>query len=118
VDGEGWGGGVAVDLAYRGEAWAWWTAGGGWRLGFDALLADGLWLHGAWLAPHEDRVGRMDVDVRLALPLWPDEGRPLSLTLGHDGAPYARVAARVGYHELGIALDARGNLGLGLLVRW
>jgi hypothetical protein len=118
VAGEGWGGGVAVDIEGRGEAWAWWTAGGGWRLGFEALLADGLWLRGTWVAPHETRAGRWDADVRMALPLWPDEGHPLSVTLGHDRAPYARLAARLGSHEIGIAVDARGSLGLGLLLRW
>jgi len=114
VAGEGPGAGIAVDLAARGEAWAWWTVGGGWRLGLEALIVDRVRLWAAW----QPRAGRAAAEVRAALPVWPDEGYPLSLAVGHDQAPYVRLAARIGAHELGLAIDTRGRLSTGLLLRW
>ena len=112
--GEGPGAGIAVDLAARGEAWSWWTAAGGWRLGIEALVVDRVRL---WAARHQ-RAGRVAAELRAALPVWPDEGHPLSLAVGGDEVPYARLAGRVGAHELGLALDAHGRLSTSLLLRW
>lgn len=114
VAGEGWGGGGAVDLAARGEAWAWWTPGGGWRAGGSFLLADGVRFAAAWRGLDD----RVTAELRAALPLLPDEGRPVALAVGVDRALYARVTGRIGHHEVGVALDAHGRASASLRLRW
>ena len=116
---DGWGAGAAIDLAGHGEAWVWWSQGCGWRLGADALLADGVRARGAW-RPWD---GALDAEVRAALPLWPAEGRPVALLAGVRGegaavAPYLGVALRLGPHEGALRLDAQGSFGAALAVRW
>ena len=116
---DGWGVGAAIDLAGRGEAWAWWTRGTGWRLGGDAILTDVLRVRGAW-RPSD---GALDAELRAALPLWTGEGRPVALLVGVRGdgaevAPYLGVAVRIGPHEGAARLDTRGRVGAALAIRW
>lgn len=116
---DGWGAGAAFDLVGRGEAWAWWSRGSGWRLGAEALLADGVRARAAW-RPSD---GALDAEVRAALPVWPGEGRPIAVLAGARGegtavTPYLGVAVRVGPHEGSVRLDAQGAFGTSFAVRW
>lgn len=114
VTGERWGVGLALDLDEQGEAWAWWTAGGGWRFGLEALLADAVRLSTSWRSADD----RFTAELWAALPWWPEEGRPLSVALGVDQALYARLAGRVGSHELALSADAHGRMAASLRLRW
>jgi peptidoglycan/xylan/chitin deacetylase (PgdA/CDA1 family) len=116
---DGWGAGAAVGIGGRGEAWAWWSQGAGWRLGAEAILADGVRALGAWRAGD----GALDVELRAALPVGSDEGRPVAVLVGVRGegaaiAPHLGATVRVGGSEGSARLDARGGLGLALAVRW
>lgn len=114
VAGDGWGGGGALDMAGRGEAWAWWTVGGGWRLGAEALIVDGVRASASWW-PRDDRLA---AELRAALPFLPGEGHPIALALGFDRALYARLTGRVGSHEAGVTVDAHGRVAASLRLRW